>query len=215
MQTIVLDSVIPSFLEGVDPGLFNSEVWGTRLELERGGKYLVKAASGRGKTTLCNILTGLRTDYRGTVSFDGEDIRGLSEKEWAGLRRRTFSSMFQGLILFDELNPIENIRIKPMSRDWSDAELREMLDRLGIGEKAGVKCRRLSFGQKQRVAFIRMLCQSADFLILDEPVSHLDSANAGIMSAMLSERIERDGAGVIVTSIGRDLPFSYDKEVEL
>ena len=60
-----------------------------------------------------------------------------------------------------------------------------------------------------------MLCQAADFLIMDEPVSHLDDTNSGIMADMLHERIAKDGAGLIVTSIGRDLPYDYNRIVHL
>ena len=215
MQEISLGNVIPSFLDGLDPDTFDSEVWGASITFSRGSNYLVKAASGRGKTTLLRLLTGLRDDYEGDILFDGQSIRGFSPALWAKYRRDVFSSMFQDLLLFGELTPVENIRLKPMSRDWSHKDIRDMLGRLGIGDKADVKVSRLSFGQQQRVAFVRMLCQEADFLLLDEPVSHLDKKNCLIMAEMLSERVGRDGAGVIVTSIGRDLPINYEKEVHL
>ncbi|MBR4775766.1 MAG: ATP-binding cassette domain-containing protein [Bacteroidales bacterium] len=215
MREISLKKVIPSFLEELNPLDFHSEVWGNEISFRKGGSYLIKAASGRGKTTLLGELIGLRTDYTGDILFDGEKVFGFSHNRWAAVRSASFSTMFQDLLLFDELTPLENVRIKPMARAVSDTEVREMLGRLGIGNKANVKVRRLSFGQKQRVAFVRMLCQDADFLLMDEPVSHLDAANCEIMAAMLAERVGKDGAGVIITSIGRDLPYNYDKEIHL
>jgi putative ABC transport system ATP-binding protein len=73
----------------------------------------------------------------------------------------------------------------------------------------------LSFGQQQRVAFIRSLCQPFDFIFLDEPISHLDDENSAIMSQLLMEETEKQGAGVIVTSIGKHLELPYDETLRL
>ena len=70
-------------------------------------------------------------------------------------------------------------------------------------------------GQQQRVAFVRGLCQPADFFFLDEPVSHLDDGNGQIMARILKEEAARQGAGVIVTSIGKHLPLEYDRVLSL
>lgn len=215
IEKIALRQVVPSFLEDVPAASVHSEVWRADLTFEKGKTYLVKAESGKGKTTLCSFLYGLRDDYEGLISFDGRDIRELSRREWALLRRASFSSVFQGMLLFDELTALENIRLKPRASGMSEGDVLQCFERLGLSEKVHARVRRLSFGQKQRVAFIRMLCQQADFLILDEPVSHLDDRNSAIMAEMLRERIARDGAGLIVTSIGRDLPYGYDRIVQL
>ena len=74
---------------------------------------------------------------------------------------------------------------------------------------------KMSYGQQQRVAFVRMLCQPADFFFLDEPVSHLDDGNGQIMARILKEEAARQGAGVIVTSIGKHLPLEYDRVLSL
>ena len=73
----------------------------------------------------------------------------------------------------------------------------------------------MSLGQQQRVAFVRALCQPTDFILLDEPVSHLDNDNAVVMAQMLRERVQRDGLGLIVTSIGYRLPYEYDRILQL
>jgi ABC-type transport system involved in cytochrome c biogenesis ATPase subunit len=102
-----------------------------------------------------------------------------------------------------------------LTNHYTEQEIREMLVRLGLQERLDTPCARLSLGQQQRVAFVRMLAQPADFFLLDEPISHLDITNAEIMSNMLQERVERDGAGVIVTSIGNRLPFEYNEIIKL
>lgn len=215
IRQIHLQKVDPVFLWDVPDKSVVSEVWRSDLLFEKGQAYLVKADSGKGKTTLCSYIYGLRNDYTGTITFDGRDIRELTHREWAALRRESFSSVFQGMLLFDELTALENIKLKPMADGMSEQDVIACFERLGLAEKVHSRVQRLSFGQKQRVAFIRMLCQAADFLIMDEPVSHLDDSNSAIMADMLRERIARDGAGLIVTSIGRDLPYDYNRVVRL
>lgn len=215
ISQIHLQQVVPFFLEDVPADQVHSEVWRSDLLFEKGQAYLVRADSGKGKTTLCNFIYGLRKDYTGKITFDGNDIRKFSHRQWSQLRRESFSSVFQGMLLFDELTALENIRLKPMVSGMSEEDVIRCFDRLGLLKKVHSRVKRLSFGQKQRVAFIRMLCQAADFLIMDEPVSHLDDTNSGIMADMLRERLARDGAGLIVTSIGRDLPYDYNRIVRL
>jgi ABC-type phosphate/phosphonate transport system ATPase subunit len=86
---------------------------------------------------------------------------------------------------------------------------------LGIGDKMDVEVGKMSFGQQQRVALIRALCQPFDFLFLDEPVSHLDDVNAKNMARILTEEAMRQGGGVIVTSIGKHLELDYTKKLML
>ena len=212
---IQLQQVVPSFLGEVPPQTVHSEVWRSDLAFEKGKSYMVRADSGKGKTTLCSFLYGLRNDYTGSILFDGKDIRDLSKRQWAALRREALTSVFQGMLLFDELTALENIRLKPMAEGLEQKDVEACFERLGLSDKLHAKVQRLSFGQKQRVAFIRMLCQKADFLLMDEPVSHLDDTNSAMMAEMLRERIARDGSGLIVTSIGRDLPYDYDRVLSL
>ena len=77
------------------------------------------------------------------------------------------------------------------------------------------KVQKMSFGQQQRVAFIRSLCQPSDFIFLDEPISHLDTENAKILSSILTEESDKTGCGVIVTSIGKHLELNYNKTFAL
>ena len=86
---------------------------------------------------------------------------------------------------------------------------------MGIADKINVKVGKLSFGQQQRVAFIRALCQPFDFLFLDEPISHLDNDNSRIMGEIITAEVERQGAGVIATSIGKHIDLPYDHIFQL
>ena len=94
-------------------------------------------------------------------------------------------------------------------------EVLTLFEAIGIADKVNEKAGKLSFGQQQRVAFIRSLCQPFDFIFLDEPVSHLDDENGTIMGRLLTEEASRQGAGIIVTSIGKHLELDYDEIYQL
>ena len=86
---------------------------------------------------------------------------------------------------------------------------------MGINDKWDTKVSKMSFGQQQRIAFIRALCQPFDFILLDEPISHLDDANGHIMARILLQECKVQNAGIIVTSIGKHLEINYDKILSL
>ena len=132
------------------------------------------------------------------------------------MRRRSLSLMFQELRLFSELTAWENVQIKnQLTRHKTDAELAAWFEALGIAEKRDVRIGQMSFGQQQRVALIRSLCQSFDFLLADEPVSHLDQDNSQAMGEVLMQEARRQGAGVIVTSIGHHIDLPYERVFRL
>ena len=91
----------------------------------------------------------------------------------------------------------------------------EWFERLGIADKKDTPVGQLSFGQQQRVAMMRALVQPFDFLLADEPISHLDDDNARQMGQLMMEEARMQGAGVIVTSIGKHMDLAYDKVVRL
>lgn len=216
MQSIGLKGVIPVVFNGQVPSDPVSDVWGTDLLFERGGSYLIKAASGRGKSSLCSYIFGLRDDYEGVISFDGRPIHEIRQTEWNHIRQNQLGVLFQDLRLFGDLNAVENVMIKAGLTSYCDERKAvEMLCELGLSDRLDRPVRLLSFGQQQRVAFVRMMCQKADFWMLDEPVSHLDFGNATVMVQMLEQEISRTGTGLIVTTIGHDLPYNYDKVLML
>lgn len=213
ISTLTLRHVMPQVFVGSPPEGGPSEVWDVDLTFERGLSYLVEAASGRGKTSLCAFLAALRTDFVGDILLDG---RPVSTYGSAQLRRETLAVMFQDHRIFPELTAFENVMLKNQLTSHCPPDVvRQRLAALGLADRTDRPCGILSIGQQQRVAFVRMLCQPADFFLLDEPVSHLDDDNARLMADMLREEQERTGAGVIVTSIGRHLPYAYDKTLHL
>jgi ABC-type lipoprotein export system ATPase subunit len=216
MQKIRLQGVIPVVFNGQVPSDPVSDVWGTDLLFEKGKSYLIKAASGRGKSSLCSYIYGLRNDYQGVISFDDRPVSDIRPAEWNSIRQNNLGVLFQDLRLFTDLNAVENVMIKAGLTSFCDEKkVIEMLCELGLSDRLDRPVRLLSFGQQQRVAFVRMMCQKADFWMLDEPVSHLDHGNATIMVQMLEQEIARTGTGLLVTTIGHDLPYNYDKTLML
>ena len=210
MNSIHLQHTLPQVF--ADRNIVVSEVWHQDLTLRKGEHYLLEAASGTGKSSFCSYLYGYRQDYQGIICFDEKNIRRFSTDEWVEVRRRSLSILFQELRIFPELTALENIRLKNQLTGWKKKkEILTLLERLGIADKKEEKAGKLSFGQQQRVAFVRSLCQPFDFILLDEPISHLDDENAAIMAQLLTEEADRQGAGIIVTSIGKHLPMHYDR----
>jgi len=193
-----------------------SEVWKKNLEFRKGEIYLIEADSGTGKSSLCSYIYGYRNDYQGTFKFDKENIRNLSVSKWVDVRKHSLSMLFQELRLFSELTALENIQLKNSLTGYkSKKEIEDLFEAMGIDDKYNSKVGKLSFGQQQRVAFIRSLCQPFDFIFLDEPISHLDETNGQIMGDLLMQEVKKQGAGVIVTSIGKHIELNYNKIFKL
>ncbi len=214
MDEIRLQQVLPRVFATRDS--ITSDVWHCDLTFRKGERCLIEAASGTGKSSLCSYLYGYRRDYEGIITFDGKNIRTLDTAEWTALRRRSLSLLFQELRLFPELTALENVLLKNRLTGYkTHREILNLFETAGIADKANERTDTLSFGQQQRVAFIRSLCQPFDFLLLDEPVSHLDEANAEVLASLLNEEAVRQEAGILVTSVGTTLPLTYDHTYKL
>lgn len=214
MDSITLHSVLPDIFQSKEN--LSSEIWLRETTFRKGEFYLLEAASGTGKSSLCSFLYGYRKDYGGDICFDDRNIRNFSGEDWNLLRRNSLSLLFQELRLFPELTALENVYLKNQltgfkSREWIEAAF----VRLGIADKQEELSGKLSFGQQQRVAMIRALCQPLDFILLDEPVSHLDNENSETMVQLLLEEARLQGAGIVVTSIGKHPLIPYHKILRL
>ncbi|MBO7138309.1 MAG: ATP-binding cassette domain-containing protein [Bacteroidaceae bacterium] len=209
MERIELLHTLPQVFQGREP---QSQIWLQDVTFQKGQTYLVEANSGTGKSSLCSYIIGYRKDYLGTIRFDGKDIRKNRVSEWTSLRERNLSLLFQELRLFPELTAMENVQIKNgLTGHKNRQEIETWFERLGIADKMSAKVDRMSYGQQQRVAMIRALVQPFDFLLVDEPISHLDDENSAIMGEIMMEEVRKQEAGVIVTSIGKHMSLSYDK----
>lgn len=208
IETITLVGVLPRVFAGceAEPPVSESQVWLHRVELHRGKRYIISAESGTGKSSLCSFIYGNRNDYSGHIFFDGRDSRDIGIAERCTLRRKSLALLPQEMRLFPELTVMENIQLKNSLTGYkSEAEIRAMLDELEIGAKADEKAATLSIGQQQRTALIRALCQPFDFLLLDEPVSHLDARNNAAAAAMVQREADKQGAAIVATSVGNNI----------
>lgn len=214
MNTIQLQHTLPAvFSQRQD---LQSDVWQQQVRFDKGHLYLVEAASGTGKSSMCSYIIGYRHDYTGQILFDGRDARSLRTRDWVHLRQHSLSHLFQELRLFPELTALENVLIKNQLTGFkSRQEILRWFEALGIADKVDAKIGRMSFGQQQRVAMIRALVQPFDFILVDEPISHLDDTNSRIMGELLMQEAKAQGAGVIVTSIGKHMPLDYEKTYRL
>lgn len=214
METIELKSALPDVF--LDRGDVESEVWNRDVTFRKGHLYLVEAASGTGKSSLCSYIIGYRHDYQGHILFDGKDISDFGVAQWTDMRQHHLSHLFQELRLFPELTAMENVMIKNKLTGFKNQkDIVQWFDRLGIADKMNSKVDHLSFGQQQRVAMIRALAQPFDFILADEPISHLDEGNSRVMADIMMEEAKRQGAGVIVTSIGKHMTLNYDTVLHL
>lgn len=209
-------------LHGVLPDVFvgdsrdKGDIWLADMAFRRGKFYLVEAESGAGKSSLCSFIYGNRSDYQGKISFDGRDIRSLSVSEWCAVRSRSIALLPQEMRIFPELTARENVEIKNnLTGCCTRARIEEMFGLLGIADRIDTPAGRLSVGQQQRVAIIRTLCQPADFIVLDEPVSHLDERNNAVAARLIEEHARALGAAVISTSVGNHLAVQYDSVLKL
>ncbi len=210
METIQLNNTLPRVFAGQDG--IHSDVWQQRVTMERGKRYLISAESGTGKSSMCSYIFGYRQDYSGTIAFDNQDIRTLTVAQWCDIRQRHIAYLPQDMRLFGELTAMENVELKNRLTGFkSREEIRRLFEAMGIADKEDSLASKLSIGQQQRVAIIRTLCQPCDFILLDEPVSHLDDENNRIVADLITQEATRQGAGIIATSVGNHLKIDVDK----
>ena len=194
-----------------------SDIWNTTVSFASQNWIKVLAPSGSGKTTLINTLYKLRHDYNGTVQLDNKDLKTINGDELATLRQQKVSIIFQDLRLFENLTARENIELKRVLQKpyYETTMIDEMANRLGITnilhQQAGI----CSYGEQQRIAIIRSLVQPFEWLLMDEPFSHLDNANRDKAVSLIQEECSKRKAGFILTDLDEDNLFDYNSTYRL
>lgn len=207
IESITLRQALPEVFAGEK--IPASQVWLSELKLLRGGRYMIEAASGTGKSSLCAYIFGTRRDFRGEILFGDTDVATISVDTWQEIRRRHLAYLPQELSLFPELTAWQNIKLKnDLTGHASDDRIRRWLDALGIADRTDFPVGKMSIGQQQRVAIIRSICQPFDFILLDEPVSHLDADNNRRAAEIIEEEARRQGAAIIATSVGNQIEIT-------
>jgi len=174
------------------------------LTIERGEIVALVGPSGSGKTTLCSIAGGLLTPTSGTVNVGGQDISGYSPKQLTAFRQEKVGFVFHAVNLVPFLTARENLLVvDELGRRTGTAARRraeELLDDLGLADRAQNLPAQLSGGQRQRVAIGRSLMNEPDLVLFDEPTSALDThLGEQVMALIRSELNGRGTAAVVVT----------------
>lgn len=213
MQIRLLE-VVPDFIE--KEKITGSQVWGQNLVINKGEHLHIVAPSGRGKTSLMHFIYGLRKDFSGVISYGDTQIKKLSTEGFSSFRQNKISIIFQDLRLFNNISVRENFEIKRLLDPYHPANIIEqMADRLGIASKLDKPARTCSYGEQQRIAIIRSLMQPFDFLLLDEPYSHLDDANRTKATQLIYEECERRNAAMVFADLKKIDFLKYEKVVML
>jgi putative ABC transport system ATP-binding protein len=175
---------------------------GVSLEINRGESVAIVGRSGSGKTTLLGLLAGLDTPSEGTVELDGSVISQLSEDERAKLRSRRVGFVFQSFQLLPALTALENVML-PLELggfDSPEAKARELLERVGLGERLYHTPRQLSGGEQQRVAIARAFASEPAILFADEPTGNLDNRTGADVSDLLMALNREQGTTLVMVT---------------
>jgi putative ABC transport system ATP-binding protein len=177
------------------------------LAVQPGELVAVMGPSGSGKSTLLTLAGGLDVPTNGRVLVEGTDLRGLSQKQLAAVRRRSVGYVFQELNLIPALTAIENVSL-PRELDGTGlrvarAEAQQVLDEVGVGDLADRFPDDMSGGQQQRVAIARALVGTRRLVLADEPTGALDSETGEAVLRVLRARCDAGAAGVLVTHEAR------------
>lgn len=179
---------------------------------EAGKTCLLWAESGHGKSSILNFIYGSNLDFEGCIRYDGRELK----REVFSLRKEKLSYVFQDFKLFPELSVFENIALKnALTNHKTSAEIDAWIKHVQLEHKRDTPIKTLSLGQRQRVACLRALCQPFAFLLLDEPFSHVDEQNISLMCTLIQEEVNKQKAGLIVTSLSQSKLFPFDQTFKL
>lgn len=174
------------------------------LEIAKGDIQLLMGPSGSGKTTLLSILGGILTPTSGHVYLLGEDLTKMTRSQLAHFRLTHIGFIFQGFNLFPSLSAADNValplKVQGVRESQAVKTARELLDRVGLGDKTRNLPRDLSGGQKQRVAIARALVGNPCLIMADEPTAALDSQSGHAVIDVLRQLAKEEGATVLMVT---------------
>jgi putative ABC transport system ATP-binding protein len=191
---------------------------GVDLSMRAGEFVAVMGPSGCGKSTLLNVVAGLDTPTEGEVVVAGESLKGKDENDLARMRRKHVGIVFQFFNLLEGMSVLENVTLPAIvagtPRKQAETRARDLLDLLGLSDKAGKAPGVLSGGQRQRLAIARALANEPTLLLADEPTGALDSAG-GAEVMELFRRLHRDGQTILLVTHDDEVAAGADRIVEM
>ena len=192
---------------------------GINLSVRRGELVAVRGRSGSGKTTLLNLLGGLDRPTSGRVVVDGHEVSSMSEDQLVGIRRGTVAFVFQAFGLVPFLTATENVEVplrlvhaNPRERDQRVADLLEVV---GLGDRARHRPHELSGGEQQRVALARSLANRPSLLLADEPTGQLDSDTGHVIMLLVRSIVRTEGITAVVATHDPMMLDVADRVIEL
>ncbi len=206
---IRLSNLKPTYMSEAE--LSGSDIYLQKeVVFQKGQRYLLKANSGHGKSSVLNFIYGSNFNYTGEVSYS------IEETSIFNLRKTEISYVFQDFKLFPSLTLFENIQLKNKLTYYKSTEqIDALIEKMQLTHRRDSLVGTLSLGQRQRAAVIRALCQPFSFLLLDEPFSHLDNSNIKIIVEILNKELEERQAAVIITALDNLPFFEFDKTINL
>ena len=189
------------------------------LQIERGEMVSMVGASGSGKSTLLNLIGGLDQATSGEIRIDGAALDGLNDEQLTGMRREKIGFVFQFFHLLPTLSCVENVSVPLHIRRWPrkkiDERARELLNRVGLGERLEHLPDELSGGERQRVAIARALAIYPPILLADEPTGNLDSGTGAEILRLIHD-LHRDlGSTVVIVTHDPELARSCPRTITL
>jgi len=187
------------------------------LRIEAGEMVAVIGSSGSGKSTLMHILGCLDTPDEGRYFLEDEDVARMRKNRLAEIRNRRIGFVFQSFNLLPRLNAIENVELPLLyqGRRGARAQAREMLDRVGLGDRMDHRPTELSGGQAQRVAIARALVTGPAILLADEPTGNLDTKTTGDILRLLGELNRDEGRTVLIVTHEADVAATCPRRIHL
>jgi putative ABC transport system ATP-binding protein len=184
--------------------------------LERGGFLAIVGPSGSGKTTLLGLLAGLDRPAAGTIELDGNDLGSLTEDQRARLRSEKVGFVFQSFQLIPTLTARENVQVPLELRgEPAHARAQQLLDRVGLGDRAEHYPAQLSGGEQQRVALARAFSIKPQILFADEPTGNLDAATGGTIITLMEELNRELGTTLVLVTHDHDLAARARRTIRL
>lgn len=192
---------------------------GVSLAVGAGEFVAIQGTSGSGKSTLLNMLGGLDHPTEGEVFFEDKSLGPFTKKELAHYRRHAVGMIFQNFNLIPTMSAAENINLAlafgGMKFGERGERAEELLERVGLKERASHRPSELSGGEQQRVAIARALANRPRVLLADEPTGNLDSTRAEELLALLRRMVERDRLTVLMVTHDRDLAARFSDRIIL
>jgi ABC-type lipoprotein export system ATPase subunit len=192
---------------------------GVNLDVASGEFLALRGASGAGKSTLLHLIGGLDSPNAGKISFNGQDLAAFSESELTHFRNRRVGFVFQAYHLLPELTALENVclpaRVARAPAERVAARGRELLTRVGLGERTDHKPFELSGGEQQRVAIARALINEPELLLADEPTGNLDSHTGGEIIALLKDLHADKQTTLVIATHDVNVAASAPRVIEL